>query len=195
MKKVYFTIIATVMLLTFFDYYGAVSGKLTKDEAINLMDGRITTLVIILIILFLFRKNLHFIEQNNKEEHNKVKGKKMQIVHEKTNRVFFELGKENEVVKTVLDKENLLSTYNISVSLELNKLTIKRTKDVKRDLNPDIIFLTKNLKNKVLSKIDEIDLLDENDKNIEIEVILNENEVILLPFNTKSNERILIDLV
>lgn len=119
----------------------------------------------------------------------------IQIIHEKTDRVFFELGRENEVIKTSLDKETLLSKYNISISLEFNKLTIKRTKDVKRDLSPDIIFLTKNLKNKVLSKIDEIDLLDDDDKNIEIEVILNENEVILLPFNTKSNERILIDLV
>lgn len=116
----------------------------------------------------------------------------IQIIHEKTNRVFFELGKENEVIKTFLDKETLLCKYNISISLELNKLTIKRTKDIKRDLNPDIIFLTRNLKNKVLSKIDEIDLLDENDKNIEVEIELNENEVILLPFNTKSNERILI---
>ncbi len=119
----------------------------------------------------------------------------IQIIHEKTDRVFFELGRENEVIKTFLDKETLLSKYNILISLEFNKLTIKRTKDVKRDLSPDIIFFTKNLKNKVLSKIDEIDLLDDDDKNIEIEVILNENEVILLPFNTKSNERILIDLV
>ena len=53
----------------------------------------------------------------------------------------------------------------------------------------------KNIKNAVLSKVDDIDLLDENDKNIEVTIFLNKNEIILLPFNNKSNERILIDLV
>lgn len=62
MKRVIFTIIITVILLTFLDYYNAISGAITKDEAIHLIDGRITTLVMVLIILFLFRKNLHFIE-------------------------------------------------------------------------------------------------------------------------------------
>ena len=62
MKKVVFTIITTVIILTFFDYYNAVTGELTKNEAIHLIDGRLTTLVIILIILFLFRKNLQYIE-------------------------------------------------------------------------------------------------------------------------------------
>jgi hypothetical protein len=62
MKKVVFTIIATVIILTFFDYYNAVTGELTKNEAIHLIDGRLTTLVMVLIILFLFRKNLQYIE-------------------------------------------------------------------------------------------------------------------------------------
>ena len=64
MKKVIFTIVTTVILLTSLDYWNAVSGSITKDEAIHLMDGRITTLIIVLIILFLFRKNLHYLEKN-----------------------------------------------------------------------------------------------------------------------------------
>lgn len=119
----------------------------------------------------------------------------MTITHERTNRIFFELGRENDVIKTSLNKKELQDKYNIDISLDSNKLTIKRTKEIKRDLNPEIIFLTKNIKNAVLSKIDDIDLLDENDNNIEVEIFLNTNEVILFPFNNKSNERIIIDLV
>ncbi len=62
MKKVYFTIIATVAALLSFDYYNFIKGELSKEEVINLVDGRITTLGLVLIILFLFRNNLQFIE-------------------------------------------------------------------------------------------------------------------------------------
>lgn len=73
MKKVYTTIIATVIILTFFDYYRAISGELTKNEVIQLIDGRITTLGMVLIVLFLFRKNLHFVETKKRKEENMIK--------------------------------------------------------------------------------------------------------------------------
>lgn len=119
----------------------------------------------------------------------------MTITHERTNRIFFELGLENDVIKTSLNKKELQNKYNISVSLDSNKLTIKRTKQVRGNLSHEITYFTKNIKDAVLSKVDDIDLLDENDNNIEVEISLNTDEVILFQFDNRRNERIIIDLV
>ena len=60
MKKIVFTIIITVLGLTFLDYYSAFTGSITKDQAIYLIDGRITTMIAVLLILLMFRKNIHY---------------------------------------------------------------------------------------------------------------------------------------
>lgn len=65
MRKMIFLIITTVLILTFYDYYNAYNGYITKDEAILLIDTRLTTLVMILIVLFLYRKNISYQENKN----------------------------------------------------------------------------------------------------------------------------------
>lgn len=57
-KNLILTIIFTVFILTFYDYYNALNNFITKNEAIHLIDGRLTTLIVVLIILFLYRKDL-----------------------------------------------------------------------------------------------------------------------------------------
>lgn len=62
MKKFIFTIITAVVVLTIADYYSAFIGVASKDEAILIIDARFTTLIMILLIVFLYRKNLYYKE-------------------------------------------------------------------------------------------------------------------------------------
>jgi hypothetical protein len=62
MKKFVFTIIMTILFLTISDYYGSYSGNISKDEAILIIDTRFTTLMMVLLVIFLFRKNLYYKE-------------------------------------------------------------------------------------------------------------------------------------
>ena len=47
MKKFVFTIIMTILFLTISDYYGSYSGNISKDEAILMIDTRVTTLMMV----------------------------------------------------------------------------------------------------------------------------------------------------
>lgn len=60
MKKFIFIIILSVVILTFSDYYNSYIGNITKEEAILIIDTRFTTLFMILLIFFLYRKKLHY---------------------------------------------------------------------------------------------------------------------------------------
>ncbi len=62
MKKFVFTIIMTILFLTISDYYGSYNGNISKDEAILMIDTRVTTLMMVLLVIFLFRKNLYYKE-------------------------------------------------------------------------------------------------------------------------------------
>lgn len=62
MKKFVFTIILTIVTLTITDYYSAFVGNVSKEEAILIIDTRFTTLIMILLIIFLYRKNLYYKE-------------------------------------------------------------------------------------------------------------------------------------
>lgn len=60
MKKFIFIIILSVVILTFSDYYNSYIGNITKEESILIIDTRFTTLFMILLIFFLYRKKLHY---------------------------------------------------------------------------------------------------------------------------------------
>lgn len=46
-----------------------------------------------------------------------------------------------------------------------------------------------------MSKLEDMDLIDENNENIEVEIELLENEIITIPFNNCKNKKIVIDFV
>lgn len=60
MRKVILTMFILVIVLTFDDYYNAFIGATTKEIAIVSIDARITTLIMVLFVLFLFRKNIYY---------------------------------------------------------------------------------------------------------------------------------------
>lgn len=62
MKKFVFTIIIAIIVLTLTDYYSSYIGEISKDEAILIIDTRFTTLMMVLLVIFLFRKNLYYKE-------------------------------------------------------------------------------------------------------------------------------------
>jgi hypothetical protein len=65
MKKFVFTIIIAIIVLTLTDYYSSYIGEISKDEAILIIDTRFTTLMMVLLVIFLFRKNLYYKEDKN----------------------------------------------------------------------------------------------------------------------------------
>lgn len=119
--------------------------------------------------------------------------KSLVITYEKTDDLFFELGRENKIVKKILSQIELYQKFSISVNVKDKKIKVKRINSLKD--NSKFICVIKNKKDAVMSKLEDIDLIDENNENIEVEVELLENEIITIPFNNCKNKRIVIDFV
>lgn len=119
--------------------------------------------------------------------------KTLLITYEKTEDLFFELGRENKVVKKILSQIQLYQKFSISVNIKDRKIRIKRINSLKD--NSKFICVIKNKKDAVMSKLEDMDLIDENNENIEVEIELLENEIITIPFNNCKNKRIVIDFV
>ena len=65
MKKFVFTIIIAIIVLTLTDYYSSYIGEIPRKIAILIIDTRFTTLMMVLLVIFLFRKNLYYKEDKN----------------------------------------------------------------------------------------------------------------------------------
>ncbi len=117
---------------------------------------------------------------------------KILITQETTKDLFFELGREHLISQKNLSQIELYNNFSISTLVENGKIIFKRMTSLKE--NSKIISVSKHNYDAVLSKIEEFDLIDEDNENLEVEIELLDNEIIIIPFNGSRNKRIIIQL-
>lgn len=118
----------------------------------------------------------------------------MKILFQRTPDMFFKLGSEDKIISEPMSLITLSQKYNIELAQSTKKLiNIKRRTKLKDDTNiPVITCFSKNLKDAVETKINTYDLINESQDNIERMLIVEDNEMIIIPFDGVPNKRIVI---